>query len=137
MQLSEVLIPLSALAALVLPGILKADHWPDWLNGIIAAVVVALFAAATVWAGGQFTGNLAVDWAVFAAAYSALLAGPLKPLDSWLQSALNLPFLKPAPVNANPVTSLGTSAVVPTPITLPGANAVPPRASAPPTTPSA
>lgn len=112
MQLSDILIPLSSLAALLLPGILKADHWPDWVNGIIAAAVVALFAGATVWAGGQFTGNVAADWALFAAAYGALLAGPLRPLDSWLQSALNLPFLKPAPANANPVR-------VPVALTLP------------------
>jgi hypothetical protein len=112
MQLSDILIPLSSLAALLLPGLLKSDHLSDWLNGVIAAAVVAIFAAATVWAGGQFTGNLVADWALFAAAYSALLAGPLRPLDSWLQSALNLPFLKPAPANANPVR-------VPVALTLP------------------
>lgn len=124
MQLSDILIPMSSLAALLLPGVLKADHFSDWLNGIIAAAVVALFAGATVWAGGQFTGNLVADWALFAAAYSALLAGPLHPLDSWLQSALNLPWVKPAPANANPVR-------VPTAITLPpGSSPVPPSASA-------
>lgn len=125
MQLSDVLIPLSSLAALLLPGILKADHFSDWANGIIAAIVVALFAALTVWSGGQFTGNLAVDWALFAGAYSALLAGPLRPLDSWLQSALNLPFLKPAPANSNPVR-------VSSALTLPTQSPVPPRASAQP-----
>lgn len=98
-----ILVPLSALIAMVLPGILKSDHWADWINGIIAGVVVALFAALSVWAGGQFSNNLVVDWALFAAAYSALLAGPFAPLDSYLQSALNLPFLKPAPANPNPV----------------------------------
>jgi len=111
MQLSTILIPLSSLAALLLPGLLKADHFSAWINGVIAAVVVAVFAAATVWAGGRFSPNLAADWAVFAAAYSALLAGPLAPLDSWLQSALNLPWVKPAPAT-NPVR-------IPTPITLP------------------
>jgi len=49
---------------------------------------------------------------VFAAAYASLLAGPLKPLDTYLQSALNLPWVKPAPASASP-------ARVPTPITLP------------------
>jgi len=112
MQLSVILVPLSALAALLLPGILKADHFSAWVNGIIATAVVALFAGATVWAGGQFTGDLAADWALFAAAYASLLAGPLKPLDAYLQSALHLPWVKPAPASASP-------ARVPTPITLP------------------
>lgn len=102
MQTSDILIPLSSLAALLLPGILKADHFSAWANGIIATVVVALFAGATVWAGGQFTGNVAADWALFAAAYSALLSGPLAPLDKWLQSALNLPWVKSAQANVAP-----------------------------------
>ena len=131
MQLSDILIPLSSLAALLLPGVLKSDHLSDWLNGVIAAAIVALFAGASVWAGGQFTGNVAADWALFAAAYAALLGGPLKPLDQWLQSALTLPWIKPAPANANPVR-------VPVAITLPpDATPVPPRASAPPPTPGA
>lgn len=125
MQLSDILIALSSLAALLLPGVFKRDGLADWKNGLIAGVIVALFAGLSVWAGGQFTGNLVADWALFAAAYSALLAGPFAPLDSWLQSALNLPFLKPpTPANANPVR-------VPTAITIPPN--VPPRASQPPT----
>lgn len=117
MQLSDVLIPLSSLAALLLPGVLKADHFSAWINGVIATVVVALFAGLTVWAGGQFTGNVAADWALFAAAYSALLAGPLRPLDQWMQSALNLPWVKPAPVNANPVRVAPTAIPLPQPPT--------------------
>ncbi len=131
MNLSDILIPLSSLAALLLPGILKRDAWAEakpWLNGIIAGAVVALLAALTVWAGGQFTGNVVSDWALFAGAYGALLAGPFAPLDQYLQSALNLPFLKPAPVNANPLTGVGTKAAVPTAIPLP--SNVPQRASA-------
>lgn len=106
MQLSDILIPLSSLLAIILPGVLKNDAWAEtkpWLNGIISGLVVAIFAGLTVWAGGQFTGNLAADWALFAGAYGALLAGPFQPLDQWIQSALHLPFLKPAPVNSNPV----------------------------------
>lgn len=103
MQLSTIIIPLSVILAVILPGIFKADHWPDWLNGLIAGAVVAIMAALTVWAGGQFTGDLVADWALFAGAYGALLAGPFAPLDSYLQSALHLPFLKPAPANSNPV----------------------------------
>lgn len=122
MNLSDILITLSTLSALLLPGIFKRDGLEDWKNGLIAGAVVTIFAALSVWAGGQFTGNLVADWALFAAAYSALLAGPFAPLDSWLQSALNLPFLKPSPANGNPVR-------IPTGLTLPPN--VPPRASAP------
>lgn len=122
MQLSAILIPLSTLAALLLPGLLKADHWPEWLNGLIAGAVVAIFAGLSVWAGGQFTGDLAADWALFAAAYGALLAGPFKPLDQWIQSSLHLPFLpKPAPANANPVR-------VPTALVMPPDPTKPPSA---------
>jgi len=122
MNLSDILIPLSSLAALLLPGVFKQDGLADWKNGLIAGFIVALFAALSVWAGGQFTGNLVADWALFAAAYSAMLAGPFAPLDSWLQSALNLPFLKPAPANPNPVR-------VPVPTAIPLPPSVPQRAS--------
>lgn len=133
MYLSDLLISLSSLLAIILPGVLKNDAWAEtkpWLNGLIAGAVVVLFAALTVWAGGKFTGDLVADWALFAGAYGALLAGPFAPLDQYLQSALHLPFLKPAPVNANPVTAFGTKATVPTPIQLPaGSTPIPPRAS--------
>jgi hypothetical protein len=123
MQLPDILITLSSLAALLLPGLFKRDGLADWKNGLIAGFIVALFSALSVWAGGQFTGNLVADWALFAAAYSALLAGPFAPLDSWLQSALNLPFLKPAPANSQTVR-------VPSALVMPGSSPIPPRASA-------
>lgn len=122
------LLPIAiSIVALLLPGVLKSDGWPDWVNGLISGGIIAIFAGLSVWAGGNFSPDVLADWALFVAAYSALLAGPLKPLDSYLQSALNLPFLKPAPVNANPIR-------VPTALTLPpDASPVPPRASQPPT----
>ena len=98
MPLPAILTTLYTLLALLLPGAFKSDGWPAWVNGIVSGIIVTLFAAATVWAGGAFTGNVAADWALFTSAYAALLAGPFKPLDSWLQSALNLPFIHPAVV---------------------------------------
>jgi len=132
MSLTTILPIAISIVALLLPGVLKSDGWPDYVNGLISGGVVALFAGLAVWAGGNFSPDVLADWALFVAAYGALLAGPLKPLDQYLQSALTLPFLKPAPVNRNPVTSIGTKAVVPpSPIVLPpGASPVPPRASA-------
>lgn len=103
MQLSTILPILCGLAALTFPGIAKSDRLAAWQNGIIAGVLVAGLSGATVWAGGHITNNVVEDWTLFTTAYAALLAGPLSPLDSYLQSALNLPFLKPAPANANPV----------------------------------
>src|SRR5262249_17787861 len=115
MQLSTILPILLSIIALVLPGVLKSDAWAltkPWLNGLISGAVIAVFAAFAVWAGGNFSPDVLADWALFVAAYSALLSGPLAPLDQFLQSALNLPFLKPAPINSNPVR-------VPTAIVMP------------------
>lgn len=127
MQLSTILPIAISLVALLLPGILKQDGFAAWINGLISGAVVAIFAALAVWAGGNFSPDVLADWALFVAAYSALLSGPLQPLDAFLQSALTLPFIKPAPVNANPVR-------VPSALVLPpGSTPVPPRASAPDT----
>lgn len=124
MQLST-LIPIAiSIVALVLPGLLKNDAWAltkPWLNGLISGAVIAVFAALAVWAGGNFSPDVLADWALFVAAYSALLAGPLKPLDQFLQSALNLPFLKPAPANSNPVRVPVAIAMPPDPTKPPSA----------------
>lgn len=134
LTLSTIIPILLSLIALAAPGILKRDTLADWQNGLIAGVTVAAFASLTVWSGGHITNNLAADWTLFATAYSAALAGPLAPLDSYLQSNLNLHWLKPAPV---------TPAPLPTPVAIPLPSNVPPRASAPtdaptsPTQPSA
>lgn len=114
-----------SLIALAAPGVLKRDTLADWQNGLLAGGTVAIFATLTVWSGGHITNNLAADWTLFATAYSAALAGPLAPLDSFLQSNLNLPFLKPAPANPQPVTGVGTRAVAPTAIPLPQASTPP------------
>lgn len=124
MQLSTLIPVAISIVALVLPGLLKNDAWAltkPWLNGLISGAVIAVFAGLAVWAGGNFSPDVLADWALFVAAYSALLAGPLKPLDEFLQSALNLPFLKPAPANANPVR-------VPTALVMPPDPTKPPSA---------
>lgn len=122
MSLTTIIPILLSLIALATPGILKRDTLADWQNGLLAGGTVAIFASLTVWSGGHITNNLAADWTLFATAYSAALAGPLAPLDSYLTSNLNLPWLKPAPINSNPVR-------VPVALTMP-APGVPPRASA-------
>lgn len=122
MSLSTILPIAISIVALLLPGILKQDGFAAWINGLISGVVVAVFAGLAVWAGGNFSPDVLADWALFVAAYSALLSGPLQPLDAFLQSALTLPFIKPAPANGNPVR-------VPSALVMPGST-IPPRASA-------
>lgn len=121
MALTNILIGILTLLALSLPGIFKADRLADWQNGLIALAIVALFSFLTVLVGGRLTGNFATDWAAFAAAYSALLAGPARPLDDWLTSNFNLPFLKPGtqPISTQTVTTKATPASIPTPILMP------------------
>lgn len=88
---------LTSFAALTLPGILKNDRLnPAW-NGILAGLAVILFAFLTALSGGKLTGNLWQDTGILAGLFSAALAGPLKPLDSFLQSAIRIPGLHPAP----------------------------------------
>lgn len=147
MQLQSVLlILLPVLTPMIgssLAAILAQDKWPTWANDTIAWVVLLVFAGGDMWANSQFSGGwvtivadgvqvvtfLSTGWLVKLAPWLAWLA--------WLQANLfNLVPLfedlnKPAPANANPVR-------VPVAITLPpDATPVPPRASAPPTTPGA
>lgn len=113
MQLSVLLPILISIVALILPGLLKSNHFPEWANSLIAGGTIAILAGLTVWAGGQFTPDIWADWGLFVAAYSALLAGPLKSLDIYLEK-IKLPF-HPDPPALN--ASVTTNAVDPKPIT--------------------
>jgi hypothetical protein len=110
LSLNQALMSLIGLCGLMLPGILKQLNSAEWLKGIIAGVVVAAASAGEVLLGGKITGNTSADFALFAAAFSALLAGPLKPLDSYLtESWFNV--VKPkAAAQATPVLTPRASA---------------------------
>lgn len=122
MQLSVVLPILISIVALILPGLLKSNHLPEWANSIIAGGTIAILAALSVWAGGQFSPDIWADWGLFVAMYASLLAGPLKTLDVYLQK-IRLPF-HPAPVIVE--STLVTNAVDPKPITYKSLNNPPP-----------
>lgn len=96
LQLLAVALPgLTSLLALTLPGVLKNDRFPAWLNGLLAFLAVGVFALVTLVAGGKLTGNFSADWVLLVAAFSSALAGPLRPLDAFLQSAVRIPLLHP------------------------------------------
>lgn len=71
----------------ILPGVLKQDKLaPQW-NSMIAAVVIIVIAALQAWAQNAIhLINPYLDFMAVLAAMSALLAGPLKGLDLYLQS---------------------------------------------------
>lgn len=105
MQFLTLLPILLAAISMVLPGVFKADHFPDWVNGLIALALIALFSYLTALTDGQLVGgDFATNWAVTAGIFSALLAGPAQPLDNWLQTHAVLPILKPAPVEKSQPT---------------------------------
>lgn len=113
MPLNTLLPVLISIVALILPGLLKYYHLEDWKNSVITLVVTSGLAVLSVWAGGQFTNDVWADWALFVASYNALLAGPLKSLDMYLEK-IKLPF-HPAPIVVE--STLVTNAVDPKPIT--------------------
>lgn len=105
LQLLTVLLPV---CGVVLPGILKKNHYPNWLNGLIAGVVVIVCAAGTAFARGQFGPDLAQNFLIVVAAISALLAGPLKGLDEFLQAHVN-----GSTTNASSTVSAPAEGIVP------------------------
>ena len=105
MSLTHILIAalpwLTSFFAVTLPGALKNDRLNPAANGLLAGIAVVGFAFLTALAGGKLTGNLLQDTGILAGIFSAALAGPLKPLDAYLQSAIRIPLLHPpAPVTA-------------------------------------
>jgi len=107
---TQILMALIAFAATTLPGLLKQDGLPSGINGVIAGVVVIAGAVGEVLVGGKLTGNPSADIALFAAAFSALLAGPLKPLDAYLTSNWSFFKAKPATVQVTPANGAARAA---------------------------
>lgn len=83
----------------VLPGILKKDSYPPQANALIAAVVVVAASAGTAYAKDQLGPSFVEDLFIVMVGISAILAGPLKGLDEFLQ----------ARVNASPASGDGTN----------------------------
>lgn len=117
---------------------LISDRLAPWKNALIAIVFLIATALACAWLSGNFLlGSPQASVLAILAYVVVLMQGSLRTILLYLES-IPSPFDSPAPANPQPVTSLGTSAAVPTPLTLPaGSSAVPPRASAQTTEPSA
>lgn len=123
----DIAIALPFLAALISHW-LMADRLEAWKNAAIAAIFVIGTALACIWLSGSFVPGDPQGSVLLVVAYVALLMrGPLSVLSAFFADVPS-PFDGPAPVNANPVTGIGTKAAVPSAIPLP--SSVPPRASA-------
>ena len=94
-----------------LPGILKQDKLTPQTNSAIAFAVVVIVSAAQAWAAGKIGVNPYLDFAAVLGGISALLAGPFKSLDQYMQS--NVGF------GAKSGTTPPTQPAEPTPIILP------------------
>lgn len=126
-------------AAFVLPLIaaglthwISSDRLPSWANALIATLFLVGTAILCAWLSGTFLLNSPQASVLAVLGYVVLLMrGSLKMILMYLES-IKSPFDGPAPANANPVTSVGTSAYVPSDAGQP--TAIPKRASAQQTT---
>lgn len=121
------LLPLGATA---LSSWLNDDNLAAGANALISLVLILIAAIACM----LLSASVPVTWPLRLLAVlgyvGVLMNGDLSVLYGYLVKKPSPIAPRPAPVNVNPLTSLGTNAAVPTPITLPsGASPVPPRAS--------
>lgn len=94
--LLSALLPVLGLA---LPGFFKQDKLSSATNGIIATVVIIVFSALQAWSEGQINLiNPYLDFIIVLAGISTLLSGPLKPVDTYLQSNIGPGASDPSPV---------------------------------------
>lgn len=100
-----------------LPGIFKQDKLTPQINGLIATVIVVAFSALQAWSEGQLhLINPWIDFGLVLAGIAALLSGPFKPTDLYLQSNIGLGTSKqtsPAPITPaqSQTTDLVTSLI--------------------------
>lgn len=126
MSQQQLILILPVLGTL-LPGIVKQLHGNALVNGLLATFVVLLASIGYVALGGKLTGNPAVDVPLLTTTISALLAGPLKPLDQYLmENWFNV--VKPKPQLSGPRLATGGAASNAY-MSPPGASPIPPRAS--------
>ena len=113
----DILMIILPILGLTLPGILKQDHYSPQANAIISGVILALTSAATAYTKDQFGPNFFIDAGVVLAGMSALLAGPLRGLDVYLQgnvfALVQKQLATTVPSDVAPVASAST------PVTLP------------------
>ena len=104
----------------ILPGVLKQNHYPAWLNSLIAGLVVLIAAVATAYTKDQIDSNFVQDAFIVGTLIAAMLAGPFKDLDAYLQAYVAI-FSSAKPVAAIPTTPVVYPATIqPTANTIPG-----------------
>jgi len=92
----------------ILPGIIKSDGQSDQNNSLITFVILLAFGGVQAWSAGYIGTNPWLDFVAVEAAMAALLGGPLKPLDEYLQTNIGLgpkPATTPQPASIPPTDS--------------------------------
>lgn len=92
-QLLAFLLPVIGLA---LPGIFKKDGLPAIANGFISLLAVLVVSGIQAYAAGKFGLNPYLDFLAVVGSISGLLAGPLKPLDQFIQSNIGVTSSAPS-----------------------------------------
>jgi hypothetical protein len=112
----SLLLIILPLLGLILPGILKQDKFSPLANSVISGIVVVLFSGATAYTKDQFGPNFFLDAGIVLAGISALLSGPLKGLDAFLQSNVFALISQQLPMIEHAVASLNTSSAQVSPL---------------------
>lgn len=88
MQTTQLQTALAVLLPFLASGIsfaIQQNHFPKWLNGLIALVSIVLAALVTVFAQGKLTGDIYGDMTLVIAATSALQAEALAPIAVYVR----------------------------------------------------
>lgn len=112
----NLLLIILPLLGLILPGVLKQDKFAPLANSVISGIVVVLFSGATAYTKDQFGPNFFIDAGIVLAGISALLSGPLKGLDAFLQSNVFALISQQLPMIEHAVASLNTSSAQVSPL---------------------
>jgi hypothetical protein len=88
-QYLVILLPLIVSAA---SGWFTEVKLPSWANAIITGIIVLVSALAWALLGQKLSGDLVANFVVVASYCAALVAGPLRPLEQYLQIKLPSPL---------------------------------------------
>src|SRR5579863_4979210 len=86
---SESLIVLLSLAGSFLAGVMRKDSLPQWLNDLFTAIFIVIAALVSTLVAGNIGPNIVTDITTVATQVTILMAGPLKPLEQWIQVTIN------------------------------------------------
>lgn len=117
MQLNDLLTLTLPIIAMLVSQAIRQNHWPEYVNLLIAATTIVAASLATLFVQGKLTGNVYGDILLVAGFATALQSDGIAPLQQYLRD--HLLNLTPPPANPQPVTGVGTRAVVPTTLVMP------------------